>query len=233
VKSAPTTVVPVDAVDVEKKFGGAEITTSVIPLSSAQDESATVQQKSEEVTGKPSEATPESPAQEEITTGLVSAAEVPAAEVAANNEVPAAEVATNNEVPAAEVAANNEVPAAEVATNNEVPAAEVATNNEVPAAAQDAAPANEQSAPPSESNEPISSADNDKTASVPENQEPVVELGSVVVAQDVKETSSAAPAEVSNDPSESSTVGGSEPTSAAKSELVTENKPDAGVPTGE
>jgi len=234
VKSAPTTVVPVDAVDVEKKFGGAEITTSIIPLSSAQDESATVQQKSEQVTGKPSEATPESPAQEEITTGLVSAAEdpaaevapnneVPAAEVAANNEVPAAEVATNNEVPAAEVAANNEVPAAEVATNNEVPAAEVATNNEVPAAAQDAAPANEQSAPPSESNEPISSADNDKIASVPENQEPVVELGSVVVAQDVKETSSAAPTEVSNDPSESSTVGGSE--------LVTENKPNAGVPT--
>lgn len=201
VKSAPTTVVPVDAVDVEKKFGGAEITTSIIPLSSAQDESATVQQKSEQVTGKPSEATPESPAQEEITTGLVSAAEDPAAEVAPNNEVPAAEVAANNEVPAAEVA----------------------TNNEVPAAAQDAAPANEQSAPPSESNEPISSADNDKIASVPENQEPVVELGSVVVAQDVKETSSAAPTEVSNDPSESSTVGGSE--------LVTENKPNAGVPT--
>ncbi|XP_026811434.1 phosphatase and actin regulator 4-like [Rhopalosiphum maidis] len=219
VKSAPTTVVPVDAVNVEKKFGGAEITTSVVPSSSAQDESATVQQKSEEVTGKPSAATPESPAQEEITTGLVSTAEEPAAEVAPNNEKPAAEVAPNNEVPAAEVA-----------TNNEVPAAEVATNNEVPAAAQDAAPADEQSTPPSESNEPISSADNEKIATVPENQEPVVELGSVVVAQEVKETSSAAPAEVSNNPSESSTVGGSESTSA-KSELVTENKPDAGVPT--
>uniref|UniRef100_A0A2S2PUV0 Uncharacterized protein n=1 Tax=Schizaphis graminum TaxID=13262 RepID=A0A2S2PUV0_SCHGA len=205
VKSAPTTVVPVDAVNVEKKFGGAEITTSVVPSSSAQDESATVQQKSEEVT--PSAATPDSPAQD-ITTGSVSAAEEPAAEVATNNEVPAAEVATINEVPAAEVA----------------------TNNEVPAAAQDPAPSNEQSAPPSESNEPISSADNEKTATVLENQVPVVELGSVVVAQEVK-TSSAAPAEVSNDPSESSSIVGGPESTSAKSGLVTENKPDAGIAT--
>jgi len=228
VKSAPTTVVPVDAVNVEKKFGGAEITTSVIPSSTAQDESVTVQQKSAEVTGEPSATTPASPAQEEVTIGKVSDAETPAAEVATNNEVPAAEVATNNEVPAAEVATSDEVPAAEVATNDKAPATEEATNNEVPAV-QDAASANEQSTPSSESNEP-SRADNEKIAPVPETQDSVVELSPVVVAQEIKETSSAAPAEVSNDPSESSTVGGSESTST-KSELVTENKPDAGIAT--
>ncbi|KAE9541659.1 hypothetical protein AGLY_003650 [Aphis glycines] len=179
-----TTVVPVDAVNVEKKFGGAEITTSVVPISSAQDETATVQQQSAEVTAEPSAATPDSPAQEEVTAGNVSAAEVPAAEVAINNEVPAA---------------------------------------------QDAAPAKEQSEPSSESNEP-SKADSEKISPAPETQDSVKELSPVVEVEEVKETSSTAPTEGSSDPSESSTVTGSEATSA-KSEVVTENKSEAGVTT--
>lgn len=181
----PTTVVPVDAVNVEKKFGGAEITTSVVPASSVQDESATVQQQSAEVTAEPSAATPASPAQEEVTAGNVSAAEVPAAEVAINNEVPEA---------------------------------------------QDAAPSKEQSEPSSESNEP-SKADIEKISPAPETEDSVKELSPVVEVEEVKETSSAAPAEVSSDPSESSTVTGSEVTSA-KSEVVTENKSEGGVTTG-
>ncbi|XP_025194663.1 mucin-5AC-like [Melanaphis sacchari] len=181
VKSVPTTVIPVDAVNIEKKFGGAEITTSVIPLSSAQDELATVQQQSAEVTGEPSAATPSSPAQEEVTAGDVSAAEVPATEVTINNEVPAA---------------------------------------------QDAAPAKEQSAPSSESNEP--NTDSEKIAPAPETQDSVKELSPVVVAEEVKETSSGAPAELSNDPIELTTISGSETTSA-KSEVATENKSETGI----
>lgn len=258
VKSVPATLIPVNAVKVEQKFGGAEVTTAVIPSSSAQDDSATVEQQSVEVTGEPLAVTPAaadaqpSPAQEEITSGGSSDAQVPSAEVSINNEVPAGELSYNYEVPSgtvpvddrlvssSEAPINNEAPAvtvqvddglvssSEAPTDNEAPAVSIPIDGEVNAVQDSAAvaPAQEQSAAPSsEGNEP-SNVGSEQTGSVPETQDSAVvqEPSPVVVSEEVKDTSSAAPVQASNEPSESSTVSG-----PAKSEGVpAENKPETG-----
>jgi len=186
----------VNAVKVEQKFGGAEATTSVIPSSSARDDTATAEQHSVEVTSEPSavtpaaDAQPTSPAQEDVTSGVSSDAQAPAAEVAVNSEAPAAEVTIVGEVSSAEDAT--------IAQSQEQSAA----NN----------------------------VGSEQTASVPETQDSAVQEPSPVAvqAEEVKETSSAAPAQASNEPSESSTASG-----PAKSESVAaENKPATGPADG-